>query len=131
MGKYDEVTANLPEVDDDTLNSAHGEAKARIAELRPKVADRSLSADELAELASLKDEFTALNDEVKGRHERTEAAYAAAQELIDSVPEPDDAPAEAESTDTPAEPVAEEEAAPEPQLVAASAATPAPKPATP
>lgn len=130
MGKYDEVIANLAQVDDDALNSAHGEAKARIAQLRPKVADRSLSAEELEELVGLKDAFTQLNTEVTGRRERTEAAYGAADELLSLVPEDEGtAEAPAAAVEQPAEPVVEQ--VEEPQLVAASAATPEPKPATP
>lgn len=131
MGKYDEVIANLTGVDDDTLNSTHSEAKARITELRPKVADRSLTADELSELVSLKDAFTALNTEVTGRAARREEAYSAAESLLAEVPEDEgtegnEAVAEA-PVETP-EPAAAE-VVEEPQLVAASAGTP--KPATP
>lgn len=128
MGTYDELLTNLAEVDDDTLNSAHGEAKARITELKPKVADRSLSDEELAELVDLKPAFTQLHSEVGARTARREAAYAAADELAASLPEEAEADGDGDVA-TPAEPVAVEEAAPEPQLVAASAApepTPAP-----
>lgn len=90
MGKYDEVIANLSQVDDDTLNSTHAEAKSRISELRPKIADRSLSSGELTELAGLKDAFTQLNAEVTARADRREAAYGAADELAALVDEPAD-----------------------------------------
>ena len=131
MGKYDEVIGNLTEVDDDTLNSAHGEARARITELRPKVADRSLTAEELNELVGLKESFTALDGEAKARTERREAAYAAAQQLVDSVPEDEPQP-EQPGTETPdpqhEQPVEPQPAAPveepqqrQPELVAASA----------
>jgi hypothetical protein len=132
MGKYDEVIGNLNEVDDDTLNSAHGEARARITELKPKVADRSLTAEELDELVSLRDSFTALDGEAKARTERREAAYAAAQQLVDSVPEDEPEQPGTETPDPqheqpvepqPAEPV-EEPQQRQPELVAASA-TPA------
>lgn len=134
MGKYDEVVANLTEVDDDTLNSAHGEAKARITELRPKIADRTLTGDELAELAGLRDAYTALDGEAKARTERREAAYAAAEELAASVPDEQEQPAEEPAQpNEPVEPqepqreeqpVVEPETAREPELVAASAAAP-------
>lgn len=139
MGKYDEVIGHLSEVDDDTLNSTHAEAKARIAELRPKITDRSLSAEELSELAGLKDAFTAMNGEVGQRSEKREADYAAADELAALAEELDtseQAPNEAETEETPEdtpEPAAEEheekaeEPVSEPELVAASATPATPK----
>jgi hypothetical protein len=134
MGKYDEVVNRLTEVDDDTLHATHSEAKARIAELRPKIADRSLSSDELGELAGLKDAFTSLNGEVGARAEKREADYAAADELASLTDEPQEPETEpvAEQEEPEATPEAEEKAEEpvsesEPELVAASATPKAPK----
>lgn len=104
---YDDVLANLGEVDDERLNSAHGEITGRINELRPRVADRSLSPDELTELQSLTETFGQVNGEVQNRQTRRDEAYAAIDETVAQVPDP------AAESEQPAEeqPAAEQEPA--------------------
>lgn len=121
---YDDVLANLGEVDDERLNSAHGEITGRINELRPRVADRSLTNDELGELQSLTETFGQVNGEVQTRQQRRDDAYAAIDETVSQVPDP---AAETEQpADTEGEPTAEAEQPAEPQA-AAEQATPEPQ----
>lgn len=115
---YDDVLADITNVDDERLNSAHTEITERINQLRPKVADRSLTPDELAELQGrdgqpgLAELYQQVNGEVQGRQQRTDEAYQAAEATLADVPDPNAEPAEGEQ---PAEAEAAEQAeTPEP-----------------
>lgn len=103
---YDDVLANLAEIDDDKLTSAHDEITGRIRELKPKVADRSLSPDELTELQALSDTYKQVGGEVTKRGEARDQAYAAIDETVAQVPdgEQPDEQAGAETAEQPAEP---------------------------
>lgn len=109
---FDDVLANLSEVDDDRLNSAHGEITARINELRPRVADRSLTNDELTELQSLTDTFGQVNGEAQSRQQRRDEAYAAIDETVAQVPDP---AADPDQPEQPAEGEEQPEQPPEPE----------------
>lgn len=135
--KYDEIVSNIGQVDEDQLVAAHGEAKARIAELAPKVADRSLTPDELTELRALKAAYTSMHAEVATRTEARDAAYGEVGDVADLIadPEPADEPEvtgngsdeaapeviEHPVVDAPAEPVA----ASTPPMGSVTAASPA------
>lgn len=120
---YDDVLTNLGEVDDERLNSAHGEITGRINELRPRVADRSLTNDELTELQSLTETFGQVNGEVQTRQQRRDDAYAAIDETVSQVPDPAAETEQPADTEAPGEPAAEAEQPGEPQ-----AEQPAPEP---
>lgn len=127
---YDDVLANLSEVDDERLSTAHGEITGRINELRPKVSDRSLTNDELTELQSLTDTFGQVNGEVQTRQQRRDEAYAAIDETVAQVPDPaaeGEQPAEEQPTaegEQPEEPVEEQPAAGENASESAAEAAP-------
>ncbi|MDN5919007.1 MAG: hypothetical protein L0I76_28590, partial [Pseudonocardia sp.] len=106
---HEDVLARLSEVDDEQLNTAHGEITGRINDLKPKVADRSLTPDELTELQALTDTFKQVGGEVTKRTEARDQAYAAIDETVAQVPDPEgEKPAEEQ-------PAAEGEQAPESQ----------------
>ncbi|MDN5919081.1 MAG: major capsid protein [Pseudonocardia sp.] len=105
---YDDVLANLSEVDDDRLGTAHGEITARINELRPKAKDRTLTPEELTELQELSETFKQVNGESGRRGEQRDQAYAAIDEAVSLIPD-------GEQAEQAEEPAAEAEDTPEPE----------------
>lgn len=69
---HTDVIADPTAAGDDRLSTVHGEMQARIDALRPKVADRSISNDELSDLTGLAENFRAVDGEMRGRAERRE-----------------------------------------------------------
>lgn len=109
---WDDVLQDLTTVDDDRLHTARDEMAARINELRPKVADRSLTDDELTELQELSQTYQQVDGQATERQTRRDEQYAAADQALANIPEPgseqpadgeepaDDTPAEGGDTDT-------------------------------
>lgn len=99
---WDDVLADLANIDDEKLTTAHGEIVGRINELRPKAKDRTLTDDELTELQGLSETYQQVNGQVTERQQRRDEAYNAADAALADIPDPaaeTEEPAEAEGAE--------------------------------